>query len=335
MNRRVLSDSYNLQIVNPSLASEWHQQKNYKLSPQEVTPSQGIKVWWKCSKGHEWQATIDHRNKGRGCPYCAGKRACKDNCLQTTNSRLAKEWHPTRNGNITPKDITPGANKKVWWICNRKHEWQALINNRSKGIGCPYCSGRLADENNCLLSVNPTLAREWHPLKNNGLLPGDVKPGSDKKVWWVCSKGHEWQAVISSRNSGIGCPYCSGRLADKDTCLQKTNPKLAAEWHPARNGSLTPKDVKAGSQIKAWWICRKGHEWQAIIGSRNTGVGCPYCHFSTSQLELRIFTELKYFFADALHRKKIFNMECDVYIPSLRLARVYRVSGAESSGPCF
>ena len=30
----------------------------------------GIKVWWRCSRGHEWQATISNRNYGTGCPAC-------------------------------------------------------------------------------------------------------------------------------------------------------------------------------------------------------------------------------------------------------------------------
>ena len=33
-------------------------------------PNSGQKVWWKCSNGHEWQAIIQDRNKGSGCPIC-------------------------------------------------------------------------------------------------------------------------------------------------------------------------------------------------------------------------------------------------------------------------
>ncbi|MBF0217854.1 MAG: zinc-ribbon domain-containing protein [Candidatus Omnitrophica bacterium] len=45
---------------------------------------------------------------------------------------------------------------------------------------------------NNLLLVNPSLAKEWHPTKNGKLTPKDVTPGSDRKVWWQCKKGHEW-----------------------------------------------------------------------------------------------------------------------------------------------
>ena len=54
--------------------------------------------------------------------------------------------------------------------------------------------------------------------------------------------------------------------------------------------------------------------------SRNSGNGCPYCNSQTSQLELRVFTEMKFLFHDAEHRKKIHGVECDVFLPSLNLA---------------
>lgn len=59
--------------------------------------------------------------------------------LQVINPSLAKEWHPKKNGSLTPKDVAPNSNKKVWWICERKHEWAAIVQNRNRGHGCPYC----------------------------------------------------------------------------------------------------------------------------------------------------------------------------------------------------
>lgn len=45
--------------------------------------------------------------------------------------------------------------------------------------------------------------------KNSGLTPADITPNSNKKVWWQCKKGHEWQARIADRNRGRGCPECA------------------------------------------------------------------------------------------------------------------------------
>ena len=56
------------------------------------------------------------------------------------NPLLAKQWNYDRNGNLKPSDFTFGSNKKVWWICEKGHEWQAQINVRSRGNGCPICN---------------------------------------------------------------------------------------------------------------------------------------------------------------------------------------------------
>ena len=61
--------------------------------------------------------------------------------LAVSNPVLCEEWHPTKNGDLTPNDVTPGSNKKVWWMCRKcKHEWQAGIFGRnSRGRGCKKC----------------------------------------------------------------------------------------------------------------------------------------------------------------------------------------------------
>jgi hypothetical protein len=266
-----------LQTLNPDLAVEWHPMRNGQLTPSDVTPGSKRKVWWTCTRGHEWQATVNHRSGGTGCPYCAGQLVCADNCLATVNPTLANEWHPNRNEGLTPRDVVPGTRMKVWWMCSQGHEWQATISHRSGGRGCPYCAGQLVCADNCLATVNPTLAKEWHPTENGQLTPRDVRAGSTKKVWWTCIRGHEWQATISSRSGGTGCPYCAGRLACEDNCLETANPTLAKEWHPTENGQLTPRDVTPGTHEKVWWVCNKGHEWRAVIYSRVAGSGCPYC----------------------------------------------------------
>ena len=146
--------------------------------------------------------------------------------LATCNPLLAKEWHPTKNGNLTPFDVTCGSNKIIWWLLpyddpkTGKHfnfEWQAKINNRNKGASCPFLSGRQVWKNfNDLATCNPQLAKEWHPTKNGDLTPFDVTCSSNKIVWWLLSYddpktgkhfNFEWQASIYNRNKGNGCPF--------------------------------------------------------------------------------------------------------------------------------
>ena len=275
---------------NEKLSNEWNYKKNGNLKPEHFSANSHKKAWWKCSKGHEWQASIANRNKGHGCPYCSGKKALRGyNDLQTVNPNLSKEWNYEKNDGLTPIDVTSNSNKKVWWRCEKGHEWEARINSRSDGNGCPYCSGRYAIKGeNDLQTVNPDLAKEWNYEKNNGLMPNDVLPSSNKKVWWKCDKGHEWQSTIANRTDGHGCPYCSGRFVIKgENDLQTVNPDLAKEWNYEKNNELTPSDFLPNSNKKVWWKCSKGHEWQSTINNRNKGRGCPKC----AKIKLQSFVD--------------------------------------------
>ncbi len=194
---------------------------------------------------------------------------------------LAAQWHPTRNGDLQPTDVTRGSSKRVWWVCGEGHEWQAAVCDRERS-GCPYCSGRNAVAGATdLATTDPSVAAQWHPTLNGELQPTDVKRGSERKVWWLCEKGHEWQASPNNRtNQRIrsGCPYCAGkRVLPGHSDLATTDPALAAQWHPTRNGDLRPTEVTRGSSKRAWWVCEKGHEWQATVAGKVAGKDCPYC----------------------------------------------------------
>ena len=243
---------------NAQLMAEWDWEKNdeLKLDLKTLTLGSNKKVWWKCQRGHEWQATIGSRNGGRGCPYCSGRYAVKGvNDLQTINPSVAKEWHYEKNNGLAPMDVMPNSNKKAWWKCSNGHEWQASINSRNNGIGCPYCSGRFAIKGqNDLQTVNPALAKEWHYEKNSGLTPADVMPNSDKKVWWRCSKGHEWQASIGSRNRGNGCPFCH---SEQNTSF----PEYAIVFYLKKYGLETIHSYK-----------EKGYELDVYIPSKKVAI---------------------------------------------------------------
>jgi hypothetical protein len=148
--------------------------------------------------------------------------------LKDARPDLKTEWHPTKNADISFEDLSIGSEKQVWWLCKKSHEWQQSANVRSRAKGCPYCSGRRPALDNCLQTLWPEIAKQWHPIKNLNLTPFDVTPGSGKKVWWSCSKGHEWPAAVQSRKYGSGCPYCvgSGRAILPEHMLPVKNPGL-------------------------------------------------------------------------------------------------------------
>ncbi len=279
-----------LSTTHPLLAAQWHPTLNKDLGPGDVAAGTTRPVWWRCFQGpdHEWKAQVVWRTAGRnGCPFCAGKRASVTNSLAVAEHRaIARQWHPTRNGALRPCDVVATSTRAVWWRCPRgpDHEWEAkLVDRTSGGNGCPYCRGLRASVTNSILAKRPELAAEWHPTKNRGLEPHQVVAGSGKKVWWKCPNGpdHEWPAAPNNRISGgRGCPYCANLRLSVTNSLAVRFPRLAAELHPKRNGTLTARDLVAYSTKKVWWKCPKGpdHEWPARVNDRAAPQsGCPFC----------------------------------------------------------
>jgi hypothetical protein len=286
-----------LAACQPALAAEWHPTKNGKLKPTDVAARSGRNVWWKCPKApdHEWQKPPDGRVESPRCPFCTSRRVSRDNSLAKNRPDLARQWHPTRNGALSPRDVTTQTNRYVWWKCPRgsDHEWRCTVNSRSGrgGNGCPFCSGCRASRANNLAAVHPKAARYWHPKKNGVLKPTDVTPSTKRLVWWQCPKGsdHQWQCSVHDRvRVAYQCPFCTDRRVSKTNCLAKLYPKIARQWHPKRNGKLKPAGVVATSKDSAWWRCALGHEWFAPVHARTAlGKGCPICAESSGFGRLR------------------------------------------------
>jgi hypothetical protein len=138
-----VSGENNLLFLFPKIADEWHPTKNGELKPEVVTGRSGKKVWWLCPKDHSYDAIISNRTskKPRGCPYCSGNKVSEDNNLLSLFPKIADEWHPTKNGELKPDEVTHGSGKKVWWLCPKDHSYDSVIKNRTskKPRGCPHC----------------------------------------------------------------------------------------------------------------------------------------------------------------------------------------------------
>ena len=163
-----------LRTMFPNIADQWDEVKNGNLTPEDVQPASGKKVWWVCSLGHSWQAVISSRTAGKGCPYCAGRKVLPGfNDLQTVNPELTSQWNYEKNGTLFPTAVTGLSHRKAWWTGVCGHVWRAKIANRSNGNGCPYCAGRMVLEGfNDAKSNCPELMMEWDYEKNR-LFGGD------------------------------------------------------------------------------------------------------------------------------------------------------------------
>jgi hypothetical protein len=215
-----------IQFTHPNISKEWHTLKNGNLKPTDFKAQSNKKVWWLCDKKcpqgclHEWETTISNRcHLNNNCPYCSipQNKICTHMSISYTHPDIAKQWHPTKNDNLKPTQVSQGSNKKVWWLCDKKcpqgclHEWLATINHRTSGNrGCPICSRKKVCIHNSIYTTHPELMTQWHPSKNN-IDPKNISYGSDIQIWWKClnNNSHEWQSRISSRTiTSYSCPQC-------------------------------------------------------------------------------------------------------------------------------
>ncbi len=328
-NHAVWPGFNDLETRYPDIAKEWHPTKNGTLKPSEILYGSHKKVWWihpydvpddfpidHLRGKHfefEWEAPIVARIQGHACPYLNNHAVWPGfNDLATTHPEIAKEWHPTKNGNLKPIDISAHSNQKVWWLLSYdvpndypishlrgKHfdfEWMSQCNTRtSKNSNCPYLINRLIYSGfNDLETTHPEIAQFWHPTKNGNLKPCDVTYGSEKKIWWlypyddIKTGKHfdfEWQAVIFSFAQRQTCPFLSGKYVYTGfNDLSTLYPEIAKEWHPTKNGTLKPSEILYGSGKKIWWQCTNGHEWQASVNKRTSYINntCPFCNLNST-----------------------------------------------------
>ncbi len=208
--------SNSLESVYPDIAREWDYKKNKPLTPNQFYCTSSRKVWWKCEKGHSYESTISHRTMDKNnCPYCSNQKLLIGyNDLATTHPYILKEWdYDLNNKNqVYPSNVFSGSHKKVWWKCEKGHEWEASIINRIRGRNCPICSNKIVVKGiNDITTTHPIILDMWNYYKNEKLdiYPQDYSYGSSKKVWWICPKcKNQWQQRINHIISGIGCPNC-------------------------------------------------------------------------------------------------------------------------------
>lgn len=148
---------------------------------------------------------------------------------------------------------------------------------------CIYCLGRKVSVTNSLATRYPEIAKEWCYEKNGDLTPDKITYGSNKDVWWRCSKNpnHVYCTSPNDRTySHRGCPYCNNMKVCSTNNLAVTHPDLAKQWYQARNGELTPDHVLPSYTGKVWWQCSENpeHIWDCPVNYRvRFHWGCPYC----------------------------------------------------------
>lgn len=351
LESRLKKGKNDLVSLYPNLINEWDKTKNSKYDISKLTIHCKYKVWWKCSVcGYEWQATISNRTiNDSGCPYCAGRTLIVGkNDLESQYPLLAAEWHPTKNNGLLPSQVMKASNKKVWWKCEKGHEWQAKVESRTiNHNGCPECakwlstsypeqailyylsqnyetSSRVKFENfevdiyipeydigieyDGMLYHNDSASVERAKKKDNFfkkkginilhvkevedycvdkeneiyIVPkGNYKTLDDaiiRTIKWVQSQTNtSFDIYVNQKEDRLNILNMF-KLAEVENSFLSMYPELAKEWNYEKNDNLRPDFFKPQSTTTVWWKGKCGHEWRAAIGNRTiNGASCPYC----------------------------------------------------------
>lgn len=215
--------------------------------------------------------------------------------LATTQNRLLIDRHPDvfeeieisltnkYYPSIDIDKLTYASGKKVWWRCNAQgHLWETRVSHRSDGKGCPKCPKWTVTAGvNDFGTLFPELPRQWDKEKNADKNPLAIGFSDRVKIWWICDKeSHGWQASVSNRTAGHGCPYCGGtKVLNGFNDLATIHPYLEKDWDEVKNKvSFGDSGVSKGSSKKVWWKCNQcQHSWVAMVSGRASGKGCPNC----------------------------------------------------------
>jgi Probable Zinc-ribbon domain len=100
----------------PELVAQLDQRTNGPLDPKGIAFASGQRLWWRCPEGpdHLWEAPVRRRTAGHGCPFCTNLRVSITNNLAAVVPEIARQWHPMKNGKLTPRDVVFGTTHAVW-----------------------------------------------------------------------------------------------------------------------------------------------------------------------------------------------------------------------------
>ena len=281
MHRELRPGVNDMETTHPWLGAQLHPTKNGNITARDIFAGSHLKLVWKCDKDerHHFEATAsNHAAGGSGCSVCLHRVIIIGvNDLPTLFPLVARDWHPTKNGNLSVFAVAPGSNELVWWLCPREHTYRMTVGTRTRGAGCHYCAKK-GDGARTLTVARPDLAAEMHRTKNGTLTPDDVTIGSRKDIVWRCPNDHDYTQRPERRNAGYGCSICSGRKLHVGVNDIRTRyPEVSTEWHSWKNGAIEPCDLVPGNR-KFWWKCTAaGHVHEQNVPHRVETGGCPLC----------------------------------------------------------
>ena len=217
----------------PELAAMWCKEANGNLTPFMFTSGSNYLATWKCPEcGATWKSPVASivSRKVKTCKACSrremGKNMTKvktaeSGSLAEKSELLLRQWDFEKNGSLSPYEVPLNYSFEVAWKCDKcGYKWISAPNSRVRIdsiSNCPHCTGRVAMPGvDDLETLYPELAKEWDYEKNEGILPSQIRPYSNKKYYWICPAcGNSYPSYPGSRVKGSGCPDCAHKKIGK------------------------------------------------------------------------------------------------------------------------
>lgn len=315
--------------THPTLSLYWDTGRNV-VKADTITMGGTQPHYWTCVNRHTWSMTVPsmlaRKSKPQVCPFCAKERIS----LMDTHPEFQDEWNAKLNLPLVFSDLSTKSHIAVWWDMPCTHTWKTSAQRRTLGSACAYCTNNtVLSGYNDIATTHPDLVPQIHTDDRDK--SRSVSFGSNRKLRWVCSSGHESTARVADRRR-FGCPYCSGRLAiPGETDLLSKHPEAMYEWSTLNIVDINT--IASSSNTKVWWTCQTClHTWQASPNARwgpKKNHGCPRCSTlkKTSSGEDEVYDYIVSLLPNekiySSSRKLLWPQELDIYIPSHNLAIEY------------
>ena len=290
-----------LRELNPEAAEMWHYDLNGDLTPDTVSGKSDKEVYFRCLSNpkHIFKKKIsemtDSNGHSYGCIYCgphAKKVISGKNNFFTRCPEAQNMWNYNLNCDIDPTYLSPYSEKYAYFICEKGHSTYRKIINFYHSPKCSECE----KEKTKLVFQFPNTRLFWDSKKNLDVNLDDIIQSSRYNANFKCPNcNYEWKWSVELWNKIRYCPCC-GFDGTNDSIernhsiiaqnpiitFRMANPKDAEMWCYDLNGDMTPDNTLYASNKRAYFKCKRGHEFSSTIykmtNSKGKPKGCPYCN---------------------------------------------------------
>ena len=293
----------NLAALYPEISAQLDDARNNGITGEMILPSYKEKLWFICPHGHRYNARVSNRTYlNRGCSICA-KRKKTSFAEQAFRYYLQKCDPNIKSGQIeqfTGKSVDilmPSCKTAIEFNSCYYHttikEGQRIAADQTKiCLLAQYYRVYIVQEEGNILHLPE------HPLIEMISVPvfemtDKICRDYDQAIYQLLRKLFPVRDTYPNINImrdqlQILQQYINTAV---DGSFEEKYPLLAADWHPSRNGHLTPGMFLPGTPYKFYWICRTCKKtYRKSMGNRIKGKTdtCPLLMNVVFYIRLRL-----------------------------------------------